>query len=241
MTANRSTSKDSRDTADLPDHYVESFDGFSVDQLSEEPTIHPTARVSDSTLGSWTRVGSHARIRESEMGDFSYVVRHGSMTYATVGKFCSIAAFVRLNPGNHPTDRPTQHHMTYRRRRYGFDDEDDHEFFAWRRDHPVEIGHDVWIGHGALVMPGVTVGNGAVVGAGAVVTHDVEPYTVVGGVPAEQIGRRFPPETAARLETTEWWNWPRETIAERFEEFCGDVESFLDAYGPDPAEARSTQ
>lgn len=111
------------------------------------------------------------------------------MAHTTVGKFCSIVAFVRCNPGNHPT----QHHMTYRRRRYGFPDADDETFFAWRRDHPVEIGHHVWIGHGAVVVPGVTIGNGAVVGAGAVVSHDVEPFTIVRGSSRCGDRSRFPP------------------------------------------------
>jgi acetyltransferase-like isoleucine patch superfamily enzyme len=55
---------------------------------------------------------------------------------------------------------------------------------------PVKIGDHVWIGSRATILPGVTVGEGAVVAAGAVVTHDVEPYAVVAGVPARQIGTR---------------------------------------------------
>lgn len=238
--SDRASPIDDVDSSDGHGHYIESFDGHSIEELRPEPMIHPSARIRDSTLGSWTRIGREVRIQDSEMGEYSYIVHHGSMAHTTVGKFCSIAAFVRLNPGNHPTDRPTQHHMTYRRQRYGFDDTDDEDVFAWRRDHPVEIGHDVWVGHGAVVLPGVTVGNGAVVGAGAVVTHDVEPYTVVGGVPADEIGRRFSPEIAAQLEATGWWDWPRETIAERFEAFCGDVETFLDAYGPGSESSESS-
>jgi phosphonate metabolism protein (transferase hexapeptide repeat family) len=216
--------------------HIDSHDGYSVEQLGEEPAIHPDARVRDSELGAWTRVGEGVRMSDSRFDDYSYVVRFGSLSHADVGKFCSIASFVRLNPGNHPMERPTQHHMTYRRRRYDLADEDGEAVFERRRENPVEVGHDVWIGHGATVMPGVTVGNGAVVGAGAVVTRDVESYTVVGGVPAERIGCRFSPETAARIEVTEWWDWPRETIETRFDALCGDVEAFLDAYGPDPEE-----
>ncbi len=67
-------------------------------------------------------------MRESTFDDYSYIVRQGSVANATVGKFCSIASFVRLNPGNHPTDRPTQHHLTYRRRQYDLDDADEEAF-----------------------------------------------------------------------------------------------------------------
>jgi hypothetical protein len=212
-------------------YHIESYDGFSVDTLSEEPTIHPTARIRDSDLGAWTRVGREVRMSESEFGDYSYVVRYGSMSNATVGKFCSVASFVRLNPGNHPTNRTTQHHMTYRRERYGLDDADDEAVFEWRREHPVEVGHDVWIGHGATVLPGVTVGNGAVVGAGAVVTRDVEPYTVVAGVPAEPIDRRFPPALAAELERVAWWDWSRAELEAAFADLCGDPVAFVEEYG----------
>jgi acetyltransferase-like isoleucine patch superfamily enzyme len=54
----------------------------------------------------------------------------------------------------------------------------------------VTVGDRVWIGYRALIMPGVNIGEGAVVAAGAVVTRDVEPYTIVGGVPAKKIGDR---------------------------------------------------
>jgi hypothetical protein len=209
--------------------HIESHTGYTVEQLDEEPTIHPTARIHDSEIGRWTRIGEAVRMSESRFGDYSYVVRQSSMSYADVGKFCSIASFVRLNPGNHPMWRPTQHHMTYRRNRYDLDEADDEAFFDWRRDHPVEVGHDVWIGHGATVIPDVTVGNGAVVGAGAVVTKDVDPYAVVGGVPAEPISRRFDEATAARIERTEWWDWSRAELESNFGALS-DLERFLEEH-----------
>lgn len=55
---------------------------------------------------------------------------------------------------------------------------------------PVVIGDDVWIGTRAVITAGVRVGDGAVIGAGSVVTHDVEPFTIVGGAPARKIGMR---------------------------------------------------
>jgi hypothetical protein len=210
---------------------IDSYDGFSIDRLGEEPTIHPTARITDSEVGAWTRIGREVRMRDTRFDDYSYVVRYGALDHADVGKFCSIASFVRLNPGNHPTERPTQHHVTYRCRRYGLAEADGDAVFERRASQPVEIGHDVWIGHGATVLPGVTVGTGAVVGAGAVVTDDVAPYETVGGVPAERIGRRFDEATAAELLEIAWWDWSRAELEAAFADLRGDVASFVAEYG----------
>lgn len=198
--------------------------------LGPWPTIDATARVRDSVIGAWTWLGPRTMIAESSFGDYSYTAGDVSIIYSDVGKFCSIASHARLNPGNHPMDRVTQHHMTYRRVQYGLADSDDEEFFNWRRAHRVRVGHDIWIGHGALLMPGVSVGTGAVVGAGAVVTRDVEPYTIVVGVPARPLRQRFPPPVAEALLAIAWWDWPREVLVERIQDLS-DPQRFLEKYG----------
>jgi acetyltransferase-like isoleucine patch superfamily enzyme len=79
-------------------------------------------------------------------------------------------------------------------------------------DRPVIIGNDVYLGDGIIVMPGVTIGNGAVVAANAVVTKDVEPYTIVGGIPAKKIRDRFPDDIKEKLLETKWWNIKLEVL-----------------------------
>jgi len=199
--------------------------------LGLEPTIHPTATIRESTLGPYTDVGARTSIAETSFGDYSYIVHDGSIIYANVGKFCSIAAFVRINPGNHAMWRASQHHYTYRSRQYGFDLGDDLEFFQWRRDHHVSIGNDVWIGHGAVIMPGVTIGDGAIVGSSAVVTKDVEPYTIVAGVPAKVIKRRHPEALADRLIKLAWWDWSHEKLGETLPDMRTlSAEAFVEKY-----------
>ncbi|MEM8877147.1 MAG: DapH/DapD/GlmU-related protein [Pseudomonadota bacterium] len=187
--------------------------------LSETPLIHPDAMVTDCRLGRYTEVGARTQIAESQLGDYSYIVNDGEVIYTTVGKFCSIAANVRINPGNHPMDRASQSHFTYRASRY-FDDADDEPgLFDWRRDSPVSIGHDVWIGHGAIILPGRSVGTGAVVAAGAVVTRDVAPYQIVAGVPAKPVRARFEPDTAEAMQAIAWWNWTHDRLREALDDF----------------------
>jgi phosphonate metabolism protein (transferase hexapeptide repeat family) len=202
----------------------------SQKMLGERPSIHSTARVRDSWIGSWTELGPNCVLFESTFDDYSYAAGDVQIIYSEIGKFCSIASHACINPGNHPMGRVTQHHCTYRRVQYGFDTADDALFFDWRRAHRCTVGHDVWIGHGAIILPGVEIGTGAVVGAGAVVTKSVGPYEVVVGVPARPIRKRFDDETIGKLLRIAWWDWDRATLEARFGELM-DIESFLEKYG----------
>lgn len=83
---------------------------------------------------------------------------------------------------------------------------------AWDNKGDIVIGNDVWIGYDAVIMAGVTIGDGAIVGARAVVTRDVEPYSIVGGVPAREIRKRFAPDVISRLLELQWWDWPVDKI-----------------------------
>jgi phosphonate metabolism protein (transferase hexapeptide repeat family) len=159
--------------------------------LSVEPTVDPSAKLHDTRLGAYCEVGARTILHEVVMDDYSYVVNDAQITYTTIGKFCSIAAMTRINPGNHPMQRASQAHFTYRASAYFPGETDEAEFFEWRLSHRVHIGHDVWIGHGAIVLPGRSVGTGAVVAAGAIVTKDVPAYTIVAGNPARVVKRRF--------------------------------------------------
>ncbi len=196
-----------------------------------EPRIHSTAELKGCKLGRYASIGERVVLREVIVGDFSYFERHAEAIYATIGKFCSIAANSRINALEHPIERLTQHKVSYR----------PNEYFRWlgvdtafrerRRAKAVSIGHDVWVGHGAVILPGVRVGNGAVIGSNAVVTRDVPAYTIVAGVPAKPLRPRFPPEIAARIERLAWWDWPAEKLARAIPDMQAmTIEAFLDRW-----------
>jgi phosphonate metabolism protein (transferase hexapeptide repeat family) len=180
--------------------------------LSEQSLIDPTASVSHCELGRYTEVGARTKLLEVALGDYSYVVNDSDIAYATIGKFCSIAAMTRINPGNHPMERASQSHFTYRSSMYFRGERDDGNVFDWRRAHRVTIGHDVWIGHGAIILPGRNVGTGAVVAAGAIVTKDVADYMIVAGNPARPVRERFPAAVVERMRRLAWWEWTHERL-----------------------------
>ena len=189
--------------------------------------VDPTVKLREVTIGVCCEVLGDTAVEYTELGDYSYLGEGCMVADAEIGKFCAIAAQVRIGAPNHPLDRPSQHRFTYCPEYYTADAERDHAFFRDRRADRVVIGNDVWIGHAVIVMPGVTVGDGAVLAAGAVVTRDVAPYAIVGGVPAKQIRERFSRDIAAQLSKIAWWNWPAEIIFQRLPEFqSGDVEAF---------------
>lgn len=198
--------------------------------LGPTPLVDPSATIRDVSFGAFCEIGPRSRISETALGDYSYIGCDSEVIYSTIGKFCSIAAMTRLNPGNHPLERAALHHFTYRASRYALGD-DEPGFFDWRRSKPVTLGHDVWIGHGAIVLPGVTIGTGAVVGAGAVVTRDVEDFAIVTGVPARRKRYRFDASIRSALKRIAWWDWSHDRLKAALADFRTlDIATFCERH-----------
>jgi phosphonate metabolism protein (transferase hexapeptide repeat family) len=200
-------------------------------KITKTPKIDPTASVRESHVGNWVEIHKFAQVEYATIGDYGYLQEYVAVADSTIGKFCAIAAMARIGPPDHPMDRISQHRFSYVPEYYWLDAKRDDAFFAERRSSRCTIGNDVWIGHASIILAGINVGNGAVIAAGAVVTKDVDVYTVVGGVPARPIRRRFAESTAARLERLAWWDWPDDEIRRA----AGDVktlnpETFLAKY-----------
>lgn len=196
-----------------------------------EPRIHQTAQLKSVKLGRYAEIGERVILRDVTVGDFSYFERHGEGIYADIGRFCSIAANVRINALEHPMERLTTHKVSYRPNEYFRYLGVDGEFRARRQARRVSIGHDVWIGHGAVITPGVSIGHGAVIGANSVVTRNAAAYTIVAGSPARIIRPRFDAAIVEKLLALCWWDWPVEKLYEAIPDMQTlDIGAFLEKW-----------
>ena len=129
-----------------------------------------------------------------------------------IGKYCSIACGAKflLNSANHTLRSLSTYPFPIFYEAWGTPVSEVSS--AWDNRGDIVIGNDVWIGYEAVILSGVHIGDGAIIGARAVVTRDVEPYTIMGGVPARPIRKRYDEETIQRLLALRWWDFPPEQM-----------------------------
>ena len=173
-------------------------------------TIRTWSIAKDAELGSGVRLDEAVVVHGGcRIGDRSYVRANSKLWHgSSVGSYCSIGENVLIGTPEHP-----QHYLSTSPLLYQL--APNKPVDQWPSDdvlEPASVGNDVWSGNNVIVRGGVHVGTGSIIGAGAVVTHDVNPYTVVAGVPAKPIGRRFDEELSQALLESRWWERPYEEL-----------------------------
>jgi virginiamycin A acetyltransferase len=140
---------------------------------------------------------------------YHYPINHDKLV---IGKFCSIACGAKFlfTSANHTQRSLSTYPFPIFFEEWGLDIQNITN--AWDNKGDIVIGNDVWIGYETVIMSGVTIGDGAIIASRAVVTKDVPPYTIVGGIPAKTIRKRFSDDDIAALQKMKWWDWPLDQI-----------------------------
>lgn len=150
------------------------------------------------------KVNYESVLAKVKMDKYTYVGAKTTITDAKIGKFCSIGSNVAIGGGIHPTTMVSTSPVFLEGKNFL---KKNYATLKYEPSKTVIIGNDVWIGENAYIKSGVKIGSGAIIGAHAVVTKDVMPYSIVVGVPAREISKRFDEDTIKKLLDMEWWNW----------------------------------
>lgn len=180
--------------------------------------------LQDAEVDKTAAICSGVRFYRGRLGRYSYIGNHSFVSDTDIGSFTSISTDCYIGGTAHPTDWVSTSPVFHAWENIMKKNFARHEFDIFHR---TRIGNDVWIGNRVMVKAGVTIGDGAVIGMGSVVTKDVGAYEIWAGNPARLIRKRFPEETAEKLEQAAWWDWPDERIA-RTAEFFNDPEKFME-------------
>ena len=175
-----------------------------------------------------TYIGPGCNLIDCNIDANSYIGKCNSLNNVDIGKFTSIASYCSIGGDSHPTDYVSTSIVFYNKKNVLRQKK-----FSFNRNehiHPkVIIGNDVWIGEKVFIKEGILIGDGAIIGAHSVVTHDVEPYSIVAGVPAREIKKRFTEKQIEELLSIKWWNFDEQKI-EKFSPYFSDVNLFLEKY-----------
>ncbi|MEH6679315.1 MAG: CatB-related O-acetyltransferase [Sediminicola sp.] len=172
-------------------------------------------------------IGTDSVMIESSIGYGSYISDNCYILKTRIGKYCSIGPHVKCIFGNHPTHTFVSTHPAFfsLRKQAGFTYTQKQYFQELSEpidnssNHTISIGNDVWIGANVTILDGIRIGNGAIVAANSLVNKDIPPYTIVAGLPAKALKKRFPEEQIAFLEEFKWWEKGANWISENADKF----------------------
>ncbi len=153
--------------------------------------------------------------RKARIGACTYFRSGNIESVHSIGRYCSFGPDISIGELNHPLTWLSSSSFQYNRKRFtwfkpfaGFKGTPKtKQEIRLINKRPPKIGNDVWVGASAQILRGVTIGDGAVIGGGAFVNRDVEPYEIVGGIPAKHIKYRFPEDIRAELLELKWWQY----------------------------------
>lgn len=192
------------------------------------------AKVNENTvLEGNNYIGRWSSTKNTKIGFASYIGSKTKLNNVKIGRYCSIGSNISIIDGKHPTDTFASTHPAFyavnnaSQLKYVTKNKFQEFSFTDENGTVVEIGNDVWVGNDVRIIGGVKIGDGAVIGSCALVTKDVEPYSIVGGVPAKEIKKRFSDDIISKLLETKWWNKDAEWISSNAEIF-DNVEKLLE-------------
>jgi acetyltransferase-like isoleucine patch superfamily enzyme len=187
---------------------------YKIKYINKNLFIEHPSIIRHSTFGNYVKIYNNT-IVNSSIDSYSYLGNNTQVLNARIGKFCSVGADCKIGMSNHPVHGFVSTHPIFysKKAQVGitFSDKD-----YFEEDTHVLIGNDVWIGMNVLIIGNVAIGDGAVIAAGSVVTKNIEPYSIVGGVPAKHIKYRFSENDILQLQEDKWWLRSHEDLQHNF-------------------------
>ena len=193
--------------------------------LTHNYSVYGGGEIVGAKLGRRAFIRRKNQMYNVQLGNYSYV--SGPYSYVRdckIGNFSSIGRGCMIGLHNHKLDAITTSTILTSTR-MGFIS----DVAKFDRVITTNIGNDVWIGANVLIIAGVKIGDGAIIGAGAIVTKDVEPFSVVAGVPAKFIRNRFDTQTINKLSKLQWWHWNDTDIRKHIDLFY-DIKKFTEYF-----------
>jgi acetyltransferase-like isoleucine patch superfamily enzyme len=211
---------------------------FAILRYREVSIARGVVVAGNCEFGENVKIYENSVLSNVSVNDYSYIGGDCRLKNCVVGKFCSVGTEIQIGVGMHPIDKISTYPGFYSSQATGSvrigQDLSVSEF------EEVEIGNDVWIGNRVIVLDGVKIGNGSVIAAGSVVTKNVEPYSIVAGVPARMIKMRFSQGEIDFLQRFKWWDRGLDYCVENADLF-NNPERFFERYSEGRASKNASE